>query len=98
MVVDIKRCIEERIVIWCTTKEQANQIWNDFHEYKKIKPPLVYWNVYSKHGFEVSVCTHRGPEWQYGFNRKYFINEYKANKCLDYEEVLINKTIIYELW
>lgn len=35
MVVDIKRCIEEKISIWCTTSEQSQQIWTDFYKYKK---------------------------------------------------------------
>lgn len=95
MVVDIKRCIEEKIVIWCTTKKQAQQIWNDFHKYKGINT-IIEWEPYSADGFEVSVCTHKGPEWQNDFKGKYFIDKFNARKCLDYEDVLLSK--VYELW
>lgn len=97
MVVDIKRCIEEKIIIWCTTKEQSQQIWDDFHEYAGLKT-IYKWGCYNEKGFEVSVCTHKGPEWQDGYNRKYFIDVHNAKICLDYNEVLLNKTRTYELW
>lgn len=96
MVVDIKRCIEEKISIWCTSKEQANQIWIDFFEYKNKKPIYDLWNIGDETGFEVCCYHDVYPCWQSGYNRTYFIDKYKASKCLDYNEVLLNKII--EIW
>ena len=97
MVVDIKRCIEEKIVIWCTTREQAQQIYVDYHKYFKKTPMHKKWTV-SKVGQEFEIWFDRdmSPSWQDGYNRKYFIDTYDASKCLDYEEVLLSK--VYELW
>jgi hypothetical protein len=96
MVIDIKRCTEEKISIWCTTQEQAQQIWDDYHKYINKKSPYKKYNISNKDGFEVFIDDE--INWQDRYNRKYFINEYNATKCLDYDEVLINNNKIIELW
>mgnify|MGYP006921282119 CR=1 FL=1 len=97
MVVDIKRCIEEKISIWCTTSEQSQQIWTDFYKYKKQKPRCDSWNVSYKNGFEICLFCSNCPAWQPGYNRTYFIDKYKASKCLDYNDVLLKEKTL-ELW
>lgn len=97
MVVDIKRCIEEKISIWCTSSEQSQQIWTDFFEYKNKKPPHKAWSIGIKDGFEVACLDSNSyPTWQGGHNRNYFIKKHGSLKCLDYNEVLLGKII--ELW
>ena len=97
MVVDIKRCIKEKIAIWCTTKEQSNQIWQDYHNYFDKKPSQKNWTVQDSNGFEIFFTYNDTPCWQDGYNKKYFTNKERlALICLDYKDVLLNKT--YELW
>ena len=98
MIVDIERCIKEKIVIWCTTPEQAQQIANDYYKFFELKPISYLWNVGENNpeGFEVFVHSDMHPSWQSGYNKTYFISSKKATICLNYDEVLINKT--YELW
>jgi hypothetical protein len=100
MLVDIERCLNERIVIWVTTKKQANQIWKDYYEYTK-KEDIIKgtWNVGIGNGVEVWLREDSCPSYQDGYNKTYFMDKernYNASCCLDYEEVLLNK--IYECW
>lgn len=96
MVVDIKRCVEQRIAIWCTNKEQSNQIWMDYYKYFNKKPIKDTWYPEDKNGFEVFLNIDDTPCWQDNYNKTYFIEKHKASCCLDYNGVILNK--IYELW
>ena len=96
MVIDIKRCIDEKIAIWCTSPQQAQQIWDDYHIFFHKKPLYKEWEPNTKDNFEVFFTETMLPSWQDRYNKTYFIDQYEAKVCLDYNEVLLKR--IYELW
>lgn len=83
--------IENKIVVYCETTEEAKQF---------LKITVNHDLPFNSHIKEEILLTGTNSEnwsWQDGYNKQYFICDKRAKQCIDFKDLPFIKAN-YELW